>query len=907
MYFILDFSVSCCIFFKNTKGYITIMKLTTNETKRRQVVRAIIKNIKNGTIQPGDRLATIRDMSTHFGVSFSVIQKALQELLSDGFIECLGASGYYIRKDLPTEKFSGTDSENQQNTAKAPAEEKIYLSANHHSDLVWRYPYAEYKKIREEQLKHLLMLAKKYKHFHFAVEQAEILRVYLNDHPEDNDFIRKLFSEGRLEIFGGFCIPDLNMISGESITRNFLSGRKIYKELLGKTPEVACLADAFGMSVQLPQILGNCGFRYLVPGRMPNRPKDMKDHEPFQWCGPDGSIVTTVAGVQDITHLGYNCNVPIIRSEEEQLVHAVNSLKYTEGNRLFHYMTEEGYIKEELFWILEAVNKTPGRTVAFGRNEDYFDAVAQNDLPVFYGEFNPTFSGCYTTRITVKQEMRKAENNLFKADFFNAAANKNCDLEELWRELFRVQFHDGACGCHHDAPHIEIMEKLAKVNTQSRKYFPTAAKDDFSLTSFTKTSMKQFIGTNNVVPEGVTAQIDSDGKTYFTADISQISSRNYKKSAAVPAQPVKCNAKFKTDFFEADFSTPFPVIRNLNGENVFGTDHFGEIIFRPDFGTMWTENLIGINHGHKRQTEKVVSIEEGPVFFKAVTEGEVNFVASGNGNEGNQWPYFESLKFTKEYIFPKNTEYFKLKVKLDWHGNNTKIAIRFPSAIEVNNSVATYEVPYGTIVRKPYFEVKNTFASTLQELTSNGDYITAKGDWPALNWVNYSDFIKGLTVANNGTPGHQLVNGDIIVSLIRSGTAIRDGAMIPQKGAYDNGEHEYEFLIMPCSQKDMGKSCSLGQMLNRPLEITAPVADETPYLDYDAENIQLSAIYQDSGNLIVRLYETLGADTVITLNGKLFENKIICEADMSGNIRGTLEPTITFRPFEIRTLILKNK
>ena len=881
------------------------MKLTTNETKRKQIIKKIIENIKNGTLQPGDRLATIRDMSAHFGVSFSVIQKALQELSSDGFVECLGASGYYIRKDLPTEKLSDTDSEKQQTAVQAPAEERIYLSANHHSDLVWRYPYAEYTRIREEQLKHLLMLAKKYKHFHFAVEQAEILRIYLNDHPEDYEFIKKLFAEGRFEIFGGFCIPDLNMISGESIARNFLSGRKIYKELLGKAPEVACLADAFGMSSQLPQILGNCGFRYLLPGRMPNRPEGMKDNEPFQWCGPDGSIIITVAGVKDITHLGYNCNVPIIRNEEEQLVHAVNSLKYTEGNRLFHYMTEEGFIKEELFWILEAVNKTPGRTVEFGRNEDYFDAVSQNEMPVFYGEFNPTFSGCYTTRITVKQQMRKAENNIFKADFFNAAADKNCDLEELWRELFRVQFHDGACGCHHDAPHVEIMAKLNRVNTESVKYFPAASGEKFSLTSFVKTDLKQFIGTDGIVPEGVTAQLDSDNKTYFTADLAAIGSKNFKKSSALPAEAVKCNAKFKTDFFEADFSTPFPVIRNTKGENVFGTDHFGEILFRPDFGTMWTENLIGVNHGHNRQTEKVVSVEEGPVFFKAVTEGEVNYIASGNGNEGNQWPYFESLKFTKEYIFPKNTEYFKLKIKLDWHGNNTKISVRFPVDIEIANSIATYEIPYGTVIRKPYYEVKNAYGSTLQELTSSADYVTAKGDWPALNWVNYSDFRKGLTIANNGTPGHQLVNGDIIVSLIRSGTAIRDGAMIPQHGAYDNGEREFEFFIMPHTPMQMQKGCSLGQMLNRPVEVTSAVEDETPYIDYDAENIQLSAVYQENGATVVRLYEALGAETDVILGGRLFANKRVYEADMSGNIRSQLDKNVTFRPFEIRTFILK--
>ena len=72
-----------------------------------------------------------------------------------------------------------------------------------------------------------------------------------------------------------------------------------------------------------------------------------------------------------------------------------------------------------------------------------------------------------------------------------------------------------------------------------------------------------------------------------------------------------------------------------------------------------------------------------------------------------------------------------------------------------------------------------------------------------------------------------------------------------------------------------------------------------------ARHPQLSAVYQENGATVIRLYESLGAETDVILSGRVFENKTIYEADMSGNIRGTLDKTVTFRPFEIRTFILK--
>ena len=135
------------------------------------------------------------------------------------------------------------------------------------------------------------------------------------------------------------------------------------------------MMDAFGMSSQLPQILQLAGYRYLVPGRMPNLDSSIDANRPFLWQGLDGSRVVVANSAACVAHQGYVTNVPVIYPPSVRLGQTVADLKQLEGDALVFYFTELGVLEEDLFWIIEVANRQGGRPVTFGRVADFMARI----------------------------------------------------------------------------------------------------------------------------------------------------------------------------------------------------------------------------------------------------------------------------------------------------------------------------------------------------------------------------------------------------------------------------------------------------------------------------------------------------------------------------------------------------
>jgi alpha-mannosidase len=893
------------------------MALTTSPTKRQQVIDEISENIKLGKIEAGSRLSTVRDMSEHFNVSLSVIQGAMKELIDYGMVECKGASGFYVKPIEPAK----IDDPIKSSKRILPADGgRVFLSCHHHSDLVWRRTSDEYAELRDKQINLLLEYSRKYTGFQFFFDQSEVVRSYLERNPDKLAQLCKLVGAGRVELIGGMCIPDLNMCCGESLLRNLLAGRRYYRETFGVEPLVASMNDAFGMCSQLPQVLFKSGYRFLIPGRMPGLPRDAAGNRPFTWRGLDGASIIVSPATAYISQADYVCNVPIEYPPSVRLGQTVAALKKIDGDVMAHYMTEEDLIEEDIFWIMDAANRTGGRPIEFGGVQSFFERINSSALPVVNGEFNPTFTGCYTTRIEIKKLVRRTESLLFNAEALCAVAGSDAEFAPFWRELNLSQFHDAICGCHTDAVAAELHGKIGRVINEVGKLA------DNALGNLSKCAVTVFNPDNYGDPalvscetdqdfsiEGIPTQRDGD-KIFFVAELPPCGIRGFNAWKKAPSVPkiIKGVDEYclKTDFFDIEFNGAEPVVlsRRLK-HNVIGQSGFGEILFRFDCGSMWTEAFISTKRGKEHQHEELDHVVEGDVFVKVVTKGEVIPTPSDGGNLGVHWPGFGKLSFRKEYIFLRHLDYFKLKVTLDWTGYNTKISIRFPVDLDVKDSVATYDVPFGAMTRKPYFEVPFEYESSAG-LLDNADYASAKGDWPALNWVDYSDSRGGLAIANSGTPGHQLVGGNVLVSLLRSGTRCVDGSMVPQPGAYDNGVHEFEFAFRPHAPGELSKAIELGSRLNRPPTVHVSNGKGKPvkpssFIRWNPDNVVLSSLRRSGACCILRLYESLGRSTTVEFASD-HDGFELMETDLEEkNDTALLGRTASFRPFEIKTFKIR--
>ena len=61
-----------------------------------QVVNKLKFKIMNGTLQPGDKIASVRELALELGVNPNTVQRAFAELEREGFIRTERAVGRYV-------------------------------------------------------------------------------------------------------------------------------------------------------------------------------------------------------------------------------------------------------------------------------------------------------------------------------------------------------------------------------------------------------------------------------------------------------------------------------------------------------------------------------------------------------------------------------------------------------------------------------------------------------------------------------------------------------------------------------------------------------------------------------------------------------------------------------------------
>ena len=215
---------------------------------------------------------------------------------------------------------------------------------------------------------------------------------------------------------------------------------------------------------------------------------------------------------------------------------------------------------------------------------------------------------------------------------------------------------------------------------------------------------------------------------------------------------------------------------------------------------------------------------------------------------------------------------------LDWHEHLKMLKFSFPVGVE--SPVATYEVPYGHIVRE-----------------TNGD------EDPGQRWIDLSGKQKGkncgLTLINDARYGYNVQGNDMRVSVARSAVYAhhrpRKLDMNAEHLWMDQGIHTFRMMLVPHQGdwREANIARITEEFISLPVAIyqgihggTMPKTDS--FLAVDNPNVIVTAVKQaETGeDMIIRCVETSGLPAKATLDLRFADKKW----------------TGSFRPCEIKTL-----
>ena len=162
---------------------------------------------------------------------------------------------------------------------------EIYLMNSSHQDIAWMDSPEKCILERDTMLIAPLMeQAGDNPAYRFDIEDALMIREFIERHPEKKEEIGRLMKEGKISCGSSFTQPYEEMYSGESLVRQFYLGRKWLKDEFGYEANTYWNMDVPGRTLQMPQILSKSGSPYMMISR----------HEKgiFRWYSPDSSYVT---------------------------------------------------------------------------------------------------------------------------------------------------------------------------------------------------------------------------------------------------------------------------------------------------------------------------------------------------------------------------------------------------------------------------------------------------------------------------------------------------------------------------------------------------------------------------------------------------------------------------------------
>ena len=771
-----------------------------------------------------------------------------------------------------------------------------YSIGHAHIDVGWLWPVRESTRKAARTFSSQLALMDDYPDYKFGASQPYLYLQVKKHYPELFEKIRKRVRDGRWEIQGGmFVEADCNVISGESMVRQFLHGKNFFRDEFGVEVRNLWLPDVFGYSAAMPQIIRKAGCDYFLTQKISWSQVNKFPYHTFRWTGVDGTKVLTHFLPEDT----YNAT-----GAAAQRIKGAN--QFNEAGFLPGFMSltgigdggggpSENHVERAR--ILHDMRGCPKVEWSFAA--DYFERIAEyhDQLPGWTGElYLELHRGTLTSQSRTKRGNRKCEQALTAWETLAAGLPSSEwpreKLDAAWKTVLLNQFHDIIPGSsirqvyeRTEKEHAEVLETAQSGMLSAAKKLFRKKKDSAVLVNTLSHEWSGLIelpenwnGFEAVIPgEEVLPTQSFNGKTFVRVQIPAHSFLNI----------VRGGKKSKNGNDTGKFVLENRLVR-------YEFDRNGRLIRAFD-KELNKEFLSGPGNVLSLYNDRPVNWDAWDVdmYYPREKTGDARCVSAGTVRHGNAFDAAEFVfrtehsEIVQKIVLSQDSKRLDFITRVDWQESRTMLRVSFP--VNIHSEKASYDIQYAFVERPTH---------------NNTSWDQAKFEMCGQRYADLSDRNCGAALLNDCKYGYCVKNSTLDLALLRS-------PRYPDRFA-DQGEHLFTYSFLPhsgtLSGSDVMKEAA---NLNRVPFIADGFESGAAALPCRlvSDGIALEVVKrgEKDDSLILRLVEFRGRHSTGTLQFKSKPAKV-CETDLmewkngkrldlTGN-RAELE----MEPFEIRTL-----
>lgn len=787
-----------------------------------------------------------------------------------------------------------------------------------HIDVAWLWTVAQTREKVARSFSTVLKYMEEYPEYKFMSSQPALYQFLKERYPETYEKIKERVKEGRWEPEGGMWVEaDCNLTSGESLVRQFLYGKKFFKDEFGIDSRILWLPDVFGYSGALPQIMKKSGIKYFMTTKLAWNQINKVPYDTMMWRGIDGSEIFTHL----ITTLGVGQSEADFFTTYNGMLHpdAILGGWHRYQNKdinndiliAFGYGDGGGGPTREMLETSKRMEKgirgIPKVRQEFAGN--YFEELEERvegnkSLPVWEGELYFEYHrGTYTSMGRNKRSNRRCEQLLMDAELLEVltGTSEKEEMDKIWRTVLLNQFHDILPGSSiaevyevTKKEYAEIESRLAEMIAEKLNLLMDGGQDKISV--FNTLGFDR----NDVVSLGdchAAALTDESGKIYPVQETAQgavayITDIPAKGGKTLQLLDTVKEEASRIQITENGIETPFYRISiDENGlfTSIYDKECDREVLKAGEKGNLlrmyedkpmhydcWDIDMYySEKYWDAEKADKIQWTEEGPVratleiqrtISNSVIKQEIHFYADSRRIDFSTW--------------------------VDWKEHQHLLKVHFP--VNIHSDEATFEVQFGNLKRK---------------IHGNTSWDEARFESCGQKWMDISEGHYGVSLLNDCKYGYSAKDSNIALTLIKSGIE-------PNKTA-DQEEHVFTYALYP--HKEMWSAAGTVQeayKLNQPAYATKGELKNTgkSFISTDKDNIIIETVKpaENGDGIIVRLYDCENSLTKATLTFAEGMLESVEECNLMEEKEADIEAcgnsfTVSVKPYEIKTYRVRLK